>query len=183
MSQDKRLLDAREVDKTIRRIVKDAAALIQSPKDAVLVGIRTHGVTLAQRMHKLFALEYEWDLPMGIVDTTLYRDDLDQREIQPLVRSTQIDFDVTNRLVFLVDDVVLTGRTARCAIDAIIEFGRPQAIRLISLVDRGHRELPIRPDIVGIEVDTRPDQRVHVCFSESDEEDGVWLREPGDMVP
>ncbi|MBN1868093.1 bifunctional pyr operon transcriptional regulator/uracil phosphoribosyltransferase PyrR [Candidatus Sumerlaeota bacterium] len=175
MSESRLLLDAEGIEKTIRRIVEELASFVGKPDGVVVIGIRSHGVTLAERIHKMFALEYEWDLPLGILDTTMYRDDLAQLERQPPIRSTQLDFDVTDRLVVLVDDVISTGRTARCALDAIMDFGRPRAIRLVALVDRGLRELPIQPNITGIAVDTTHEQRVQVCLRESDSEDGVWL--------
>lgn len=182
MTEPTLLLGLEEIDRTIRRMVKEIAQRIPNSEDAVLVGIRTHGVTLARRIHKLLALEYEWDLPLGILDTTLYRDDFSQLDQQPMVRETSINFDVTDKIVILIDDVLYTGRTVRCALDAIMDFGRPRSILLTALVDRGLRELPIQPDVVGVEVDTTPDQAVEVHFSESDGEDGVWIHKEPDTL-
>ena len=182
MTEPTLLLGTEEIERTIRRMVKEIAARIPSAEDTVLVGIRTHGVTLARRIHKLLALEYEWDLPLGILDTTLYRDDFSQLDQQPMVRETNIDFDVTDKIVILIDDVLYTGRTVRCALDAIMDFGRPRSILLVTLVDRGLRELPIQPDVVGVEVETTRDQIIEACFSESEGEDGIWVRKEPDAT-
>jgi len=183
MTEPKLLLGGDEIDRTIKRMVEELHAKVVSPDDTVLVGIRTHGVTLARRMHKLLALEYEWDLPLGILDTTLYRDDILQRDEQPMVRETNIEFDVTDKDVVLIDDVLYTGRTVRCALDAIMDLGRPRCILLVTLVDRGLRELPIQPDVVGVEIETARDQIVEVHFTESEREDGVWVHSSSDSSP
>jgi len=183
MTEPKQLLGAEEIDRTIQRIVKDLAARIVSADDTALVGIRTHGVTLARRIHKMLALEYEWDLPLGVLDTTLYRDDILQRADQPLVRETNIEFDVTDKVVVLIDDVLYTGRTVRCALDAIMDLGRPRSILLVALVDRGMRELPIQADVVGVEIETTRDQIVEVHFAEKEGEDGVWVHTAFESSP
>jgi len=172
------LLDTRDVDLTIRRMVEDLAAGVEEPEHLALIGIRTHGVTLARRMCDVFAEDFHWQVPLGILDITLYRDDLNelsQRGKSPIVRPTRIDFDISDALVVLVDDVLYTGRTIRCALAEIMDYGRPSAIRLGVLVDRGLRELPIQPDVVGVTLDTTPGERVLVRLGEDDEKKGVWI--------
>ncbi|HUT24292.1 MAG TPA: bifunctional pyr operon transcriptional regulator/uracil phosphoribosyltransferase PyrR, partial [Sumerlaeia bacterium] len=176
---------ANALNQTIGKMAEDLAALIASPDRAVLVGVLTHGVGLARRIQDRLAREHGWSVPLGSLDTTLYRDDFHQLDRQPAVRPTRIDFDVTDKIVILCDDVLCTGRTIRCALDEIMDFGRPRAIRLAALVDRGRRELPIQPDVVGIAAETTPEQRVEVRFREGagDEEEGVWIHETGDSSP
>jgi len=190
MTESKHLLDADALGRTIRRMADDLAALIPSPDQAVLVGILTHGVSLARRIQDRLARDHGWHVPLGTLDTTLYRDDFHQLDRQPAVRPTVIDFDVTDKTVILFDDVLYTGRTVRCALDEIMDFGRPRAIRLVALVDRGLRELPIQPDVVGVTAETTPDQKVEVRFREGavdssrrDEEEGVWIHQTGDSSP
>jgi pyrimidine operon attenuation protein/uracil phosphoribosyltransferase len=176
MTQGELRVGPEDIARIIRRMADDLVAHVATPKDAVVVGIRTHGVTLARRLHRLLADERKWDLPLGILDTTIYRDDLSQLGQQPVVRETNIEFDVTDKVVILVDDVLYTGRTARCALDAIMDFGRPRRIVLAALVDRGLRELPIQPDVAGIAIQTTHDEIVEVHFTEGEGEDGVWVR-------
>lgn len=183
LPEPKQLLDKTDIQRIIKRMVEDLAETVQSPDELALIGIRTHGVTIAQRMHRFLALEYEWEVPLGIIDITLYRDDLDQLDPQPIVRPTRIDFDITNRIVVLIDDVLFTGRTVRCALSEIMDFGRPRAIRLATLVDRGLRELPIQPDITGVTIETSADQKIDVRLDEPGEEDGVWIFRPEGPMP
>lgn len=145
------------------------------PARAAIVGIHTHGVTLARRIQAVLQARTGVQLPLGVLDITLYRDDLDSAGPRPLVRSTRIDFNVQGRILLLVDDVLFTGRTVRAAIDEIIDFGRPAAIQLAVLVDRGHRELPIQPDFVGRIVETSRSDRVKVLLREDDGRDEVLL--------
>ena len=141
-------------------------------KDIGLVGIRTRGVILAQRLKECIKqIEQYDDLPVGILDITLYRDDLTMISSHPLVRETQIDFDLTDRKIILVDDVLFTGRTIRAGLDALIDFGRPSEIQLAVLIDRGHRELPIRADYVGKNIPTSIQQDVMVILREVDQKD------------
>jgi pyrimidine operon attenuation protein/uracil phosphoribosyltransferase len=178
MSEPKRILDADGIDRTIRDMASRVAECVAA-KDAVIIGVRTHGVTIAKRLREALAREHGWDVPFGILDITFYRDDLQSRMEQPVAQPTQLDFDVTGRDAILVDDVLFTGRTARCALDEIMDFGRPRTVRLAVLVDRGHRELPIQADFVGLRIDTRNDQIVGVEFRKPDGqgEDAVWVRD------
>ena len=172
---DEQLMNATELKKSLSVMVEALAAMIVNPDETVIIGIRTRGALLAQRIHKILALEHEWNLPVGILDITLYRDDLSQLASHPLVRKTHLDFNVTGKLVLLIDDVIYTGRTIRSAIDEIIDFGRPRAIRLGALVDRGGREYPIQPDYTALTVKANDSQVVKVYLAEIDGEDKVVL--------
>lgn len=133
-----------------------------------LIGIRTRGVILAERLQKAIQSIEGKDVPLGILDITLYRDDITLAGAKPLVRETLIDFDITGKRIVLVDDVFYTGRTVRAALDALTDFGRPAKIELAVLIDRGHRELPIRADYVGKNIPTSKSQTVRVILGESD---------------
>jgi len=137
-------------------------------KGLALIGIRTRGVVLAERLRKAIKDIEGKDVPSGILDITLYRDDLTLVGAKPVVRETLIDFDITDKRIVLVDDVFFTGRTIRAALDALVDFGRPALIQLAVLVDRGHRELPIRVDFVGKNIPTAKFQNVRVFLAESD---------------
>ena len=136
-----------------------------------MIGIRTRGVILAERLQKNIKEIEGCDLPVGILDITLYRDDLTKASTQPVVGETHIDFDLTNKKIVLIDDVLFSGRTIRCALDALIDFGRPSEIQLAVLIDRGHRELPIRADYVGKNIPTSLQQSVQVVLQETDRKD------------
>jgi pyrimidine operon attenuation protein / uracil phosphoribosyltransferase len=148
-------------------------------KDLGLIGIRTRGVTLADRLQKAIKEIEGADVPFGILDITLYRDDLTLVGSKPLVRETLIDFDITDKRIVLVDDVFYTGRTIRAALDALTDFGRPAKIELAVLVDRGHRELPIRADFVGKNIPTSKEQNVRVMLGEADGGDDAVVIEEG----
>jgi pyrimidine operon attenuation protein/uracil phosphoribosyltransferase len=175
MSSPRELMDREEMATVIGRLTEEAAEEIKDPDHAALVGIRTRGVPLARRIHKALAIEREWTLPLGILDITLYRDDLSTLGSQPMVRESHLPFDVNGRTIILVDDVLYTGRTVRSAIDAIIDFGRPKAIRLAVLIDRGLREYPIQPDIFGLRVQTAENEIVQVRFEPIDGADQVFV--------
>jgi pyrimidine operon attenuation protein/uracil phosphoribosyltransferase len=170
-----KLLDAAGLKSRIATMARALAAMVTDPDATAMIGIRTRGALLAQRIHKIFTLEYEWAMPVGILDITLYRDDLSQLGAFPLVRKTHLDFDLTGRLILLIDDVLYTGRTVRSALDEIVDFGRPQAVRLAVLVDRGGREYPIQPDYAALTVQTDPSHVVKVCLNEVDGEEKVLL--------
>jgi pyrimidine operon attenuation protein/uracil phosphoribosyltransferase len=138
-----------------------------------VIGIQNRGGPLAERVAKLIEEIEEVQIPVGLMDITLYRDDVQTKLEQPVVQKTEILFDVVDKVIILVDDVLYTGRTVRAALDQIIDFGRPKRIQLAVLVDRGHRELPIRADYVGKNIPTAQDDRVKVKIEEVDEEDSV----------
>lgn len=175
MPENKLILDTENIDRVTRRLVDDLAALVKTPEQLVLIGIRTHGATLAKRMQTIFAETHKWDVPLGTVDITLYRDDLDRLDSQPIVGPTTLEFDVTDRVVALIDDVIYTGRTTRCALAEIMDYGRPLAIHLVALVDRGLREFPIQPDLVGVSVNTSPEQKIEVHLDEKGQPDQVVM--------
>jgi pyrimidine operon attenuation protein/uracil phosphoribosyltransferase len=148
--------------------------------ELALVGIRTRGVPLARRLAKSIQEISGQDVHCGVLDITLYRDDLSGNTNtvgpQPVIRKTEINFDIDGKLILLVDDVLYTGRTIRAALDALIDFGRPRAIQLVVLIDRGHRELPIKADYVGKNIPTAPTQQVQVHLAEIDGRDEVEVQ-------
>ena len=140
-----------------------------------LVGIRSRGVPLAQRLSEYLRLIEGQDIPVGMLDITLYRDDLSTIAHQPVIKGSQLDFDIEDAVIVLVDDVLFTGRTVRAAIDALMDFGRPRQIQLAVLIDRGHRELPIKADYVGKNVPTSKEEIIKVEFEETDGSDRVCI--------
>ncbi|MCL5271724.1 MAG: bifunctional pyr operon transcriptional regulator/uracil phosphoribosyltransferase PyrR [bacterium] len=177
------LLDAIQLRTKLTEMANAMANLVADPEQAAIIGIRTRGALIAQRIHKIIAVEHEWNLPLGILDITLYRDDLSQLASFPLVRKTQLDFDVTGRTIILIDDVIYTGRTIRSAIDEIIDFGRPRAIRLGVLVDRGGREYPIQPDYAALTVKSASTQVVKVLLKEIDLDERVIVTDSPPTPP
>lgn len=177
------LMNADQIGRTLARMTHEIAEQASDLNDLVLVGIQRRGVELAARLASLLESFYGVCPPTGTVDITFYRDDLDARSgnlalggaAQPVVHSTAIPFDITAKTILLVDDVLYTGRSTRAAIDALFDFGRPAAIRLAVLVDRGHREVPIRPDFVGKNVPTSRSERVKVYLLETDGVDEVAI--------
>ena len=169
----RRIMTAEEIRRAVIRISHEIVEKQAGTEGLVLVGIQRRGVPIAHRIGASI-LEHEGaSLPVGALDITFYRDDLSMLAQQPVVKGTDLPFDVTGTTVVLVDDVLYTGRTIRAAMDALMEFGRPQAIRLAVLVDRGHRELPIRADHVGKNVPTSREELVRVRIEEIDAEDAV----------
>jgi pyrimidine operon attenuation protein / uracil phosphoribosyltransferase len=172
------VMDADRMARALTRIAHEILERNRGTNDLALVGIRTRGVPLARRIaHSLKDINRA-DVPTGALDITLYRDDLMRHAVgpQPLVRKTEIPFSIDDKRILLVDDVLYTGRTIRSALDALIDFGRPRSIQLIVLVDRGHRELPIKADYVGKNLPTAPKQSVQVRLQEIDGEDEVLLQ-------
>jgi pyrimidine operon attenuation protein/uracil phosphoribosyltransferase len=175
------LLDADAIRRTLSRIAHEVIERNDELADVALVGIHTRGVPLAHRLRRLIAERSGVEVALGAVDITFYRDDVHirggeaPRHPQPLVRATQLDFPLEGRTVILVDDVLYTGRTIRAAIDALFDYGRPARVQLAALADRGHRELPIRPDYVGKNLPTSRGERVQVELVEVDEVDRVLL--------
>lgn len=170
-----RLLDARQMRTTLERMAREIAATAPRARAVAVVGIRRRGEVLARRLLPLLAQAGVRPEHYGALDITLYRDDLTTIGPNAVVRKTEIDFDLTDTWVVLVDDVLYTGRSARAALDALIDLGRPTAIRLAVLVDRGRRELPIQPDFVGLAIRSEADNNVLVRLEEVDGVDGVEL--------
>ena len=173
------VLDEAALDRALTRIAHEILEKNDGAKDLAFVGLRTRGVTLAQRLSAKIARIDGTTLPVGTLDITLYRDDLDLRGA-PVIRGTDIPFSIKNKTVVLVDDVLFTGRTIRAALDALIDLGRPRMIQLATLIDRGHRELPIRPDFIGKNLPTSKKESVAVRLKEHDGEDRVVIEEPED---
>jgi pyrimidine operon attenuation protein / uracil phosphoribosyltransferase len=175
------LLDAEAIDRTLSRIAHEIIERNPDLDEIALVGIHTRGVPLAHRLRRLIEERTGVEVDVGIVDITFYRDDVGIRggeaplHAQPLVRATQLDFPLQGRTCILVDDVLYTGRTIRAAVEALFHYGRPARVQLAVLADRGHRELPIRPDYVGKNLPTSREQRVQVQLLEVDEVDRVLL--------
>lgn len=174
------ILDREGVRRSLTRIAHEIIEHNRGINNLVLVGIRRRGVPLAERLAKLIKGIEGRQVPVGILDITLYRDDLSTLAYQPLVRSTEIPFPISGKMVVLVDDVIYTGRTIRAALDALIDLGRPKLIQLAVLVDRGHRELPIRADYVGKNVPTSRKEEVSVRLQEIDGEERVVILELAD---
>ena len=165
-----------------RTLVRIAHEIVEKNPDGnvALVGIHRRGAVLAQRLHALTSELLEPVVPLGFVDISFYRDDLAIRPSAPIVHATQLDFPVDARTIVIVDDVLYTGRTVRAAIDEIFDYGRPARVQLATLVDRGHRELPIRPDYVGKNIPTSQEQRVNVRVDEVDGYDEVTIGPAGE---
>ncbi len=169
------LMDAQEMSRALTRISHEILERNKGTQDLALVGIRTGGVFLAKRIGDRIHQIEPGDVPIGELDTTLYRDDLSLRKDQPEIRKTLIDFNVTDRKIVLVDDVLFTGRTIRAALDGLMDLGRPAEIQLAVLVDRGHRQLPIRANYVGKSVPTGKDEQVAVFLKEIGQTDRVAI--------
>jgi pyrimidine operon attenuation protein / uracil phosphoribosyltransferase len=172
MKADKgsRVMDKEGTKRILRRVSHEIVEKNQGIENLAVIGIRSRGAVLAERIADNLAKIEGKQVPVGALDITLYRDDLTEVAQQPVVHSTEIDFDITGMKIVLVDDVLFTGRTVRCALDELIDFGRPAVIQLAVLVDRGHRELPIRPDYVGKNLPTGRKESIEVRVME---EDGV----------
>jgi pyrimidine operon attenuation protein/uracil phosphoribosyltransferase len=171
----KQVLDAASVGKTLDRLADELADEFSPETETVLIGIRSRGVPLAHRLASRLSTRTNKIVPVGTLDITLYRDDLHHRRRWPVVRGTQVPFGLDDRRVILVDDVLFTGRTIIAAMAALGDLGRPAALRLAVLVDRGHREYPVQPDYVGLTLDTAPGDRVNVRLNELDEDDEVVI--------
>ena len=174
-SSPKKLMDAEQVAAAVERLNLTVAANLPPDGHIAVVGIRTRGETLAGRLIDRLQSETHRELDHGVLDITFYRDDLSRRRGLPLVRATEIDFDLDDAWVLLVDDVLETGRSIRAAMDALHDFGRPRTIRLAVLIDRGGRELPIAADFVGHRLLVETDQRVQLRLKENDGEEGVYI--------
>jgi pyrimidine operon attenuation protein/uracil phosphoribosyltransferase len=173
------VLDADRISRTLTRIAHEILERNRGIDELAFVGIRTRGVPIARRLAQTIRDINQHDIPTGVLDITLYRDDLMRHTVgpQPVIRRTEIPFSIDDKRILLVDDVLFTGRTIRAALDALIDFGRPQSIQLVVLVDRGHRELPIKADYVGKNLPTSAAQSVQVHLAEIDGRDEVEIRE------
>ncbi len=171
-----------EMRRTLVRISHEIAERNPGPEGLALVGIHTRGALLAQRLHALVGEQSGSEVPLGDIDISFYRDDVGGRnpDAQPQVHASHLDFDLSGRTVVLIDDVLFTGRTVRAAIDALFDYGRPPRVQLAVLCDRGHRELPIRPDYVGKNLPTAREERVNVRLEESDGVDEVTISGNGE---
>ena len=177
MKEKAQLMDDKAITRAITRISHEIIEKNKGIENVVLVGIKTRGVPIANRISKkIESIEGEL-VNTGEVDITLYRDDLKKIDVDPVINGSNIDFDINDKVVILVDDVLYTGRTVRSALDAIMDIGRPKSIQLAVLVDRGHRELPVRADYVGKNVPTSRHEIISVMLSETDEQDSVTIKE------
>ncbi len=170
-----RLMDGPGIDRVLSRMSREIIESLHGTDSFALVGIRTRGVPLARRLGEEILASEKVRVPVGLLDITLYRDDLTTVSSSPVLKRTEINFPVEGKTIVLCDDVLFTGRTVRAAIDAILDFGRPDRILLAVLVDRGRRELPIEAQFVGKKISTSSSEIVSVTFRETDGEDDVWL--------
>ncbi len=175
MNDEKVVLDGADMRRTLVRIAHEIVEKQIEPQELAIVGIHRRGAILARRLRTLLDEQLGIEVPLGDVDISFYRDDLSRRADAPVVNASHLDFDVDGRTVVIVDDVLYTGRTVRAAIEAIFDYGRPGRIQLAVLADRGHRELPIRPDYVGKNLPTSRDERVNVRVQELDGDDQVTI--------
>jgi pyrimidine operon attenuation protein / uracil phosphoribosyltransferase len=180
---EKVVLEHDDLRRTLRRIAHEIAEKNPESDELAVVGIHTRGAVLARRLHVFLGELTGAELPIGDLDISFYRDDVGAKSpaSQPVVHASHIDFDLNDRTVVLVDDVLFTGRTVRAAIEALFDYGRPRRVQLAVLCDRGHRELPIRPDYVGKNLPTAREERVNVSLEESDGVDRVTISETGDV--
>ncbi|NLM04214.1 MAG: bifunctional pyr operon transcriptional regulator/uracil phosphoribosyltransferase PyrR [Clostridiales bacterium] len=168
MKKQVKLMDENAINRAITRIAHEILEKNKGAKDIILIGIKTRGIPLANRLAQRIKEIENTEIKVGFVDITLYRDDLSKESLDPVIHGSKIDYNIDDKIVILVDDVLFTGRTVRAALDALVDIGRPRAIQLAILVDRGHRELPIRADYVGKNVPTSREEIVKVQLEETD---------------
>ncbi len=176
-----KVMDSRKIKRAIHRMTTEIIERNRNLKNVVIVGIRTRGIYLGKRISSLIKELEKIDIPVGVLDITLYRDDFSEPETQNMVKKTEIKFSIEKKDVLLVDDVLFTGRTIRAAMDSLIDQGRPKTIQLLVLIDRGHRELPIRADYVGKFLPTSKRELVQVKLKEIDSNDEALITEPAGM--
>jgi pyrimidine operon attenuation protein / uracil phosphoribosyltransferase len=175
---EKVVLQHDDLRRTLRRIAHEIAEKNPEPARLAVIGIHTRGAVLARRLHTFLGELTGTELPIGDIDISFYRDDVGAKApAAPVVHASHIDFDLAGRTIVLVDDVLFTGRTVRAAIEALFDYGRPERVQLAVLCDRGHRELPFRPDYVGKNLPTAPEERVNVRLEETDGVDEVTISE------
>jgi len=177
MADPKVVLDGEDMRRALVRVAHEIVENGGDPSQLALVGIHRRGAVLAARLQRLLAQLHDVEVPLGDLDISFYRDDVAIRAGAPVVHATHLDFDVDGRTVVVVDDVLFTGRTVRAAIEALFDYGRPARVQLAVLADRGHRELPLRPDYVGKNLPTARSERVYVAVAELDGEDSVTIAE------
>lgn len=177
MPDPKVVLDGATMRRALTRIAHEIVENAGDPEQLALVGIHSRGAILAARLRELLAELHDIDVPLGDLDIAFYRDDVTLRGGAPVVHATHLDFDIDGRTIVVVDDVLFTGRTVRAAIEALFDYGRPRRVQLAVLADRGHRELPFRPDYVGKNLPTARSERVYVRVTELDGEDCVTIEE------
>lgn len=172
------LLNAKQIEQLLKKLTTSIVADIPDNVEIAVIGIRSRGEIIAQRLARLLSDKTGIEIPRGTLDITLYRDDLNSPKgtHQPNVRTTEIGFNIDDKIIILVDDVLHTGRSARAAMDALIDIGRPKAVRLAVLVERTGREFPIQADYAGLKTRPKPDQRVHVLLMESDNKEQVIVQ-------
>ncbi|HNV92965.1 MAG TPA: bifunctional pyr operon transcriptional regulator/uracil phosphoribosyltransferase PyrR, partial [Candidatus Cloacimonas sp.] len=175
MQVKSQIMDKDQMERSLQRMAHEIIEQNRGLEKIRLVGIRSRGVPLAERLSSYLKLITNQEIPVGILDITLYRDDLSTISHQPIIKGSAIDFDIEDSIIVLVDDVLYTGRTVRAAIDALMDFGRPKQIQLAVLIDRGHRELPIKADYVGKNVPTSKEEIIKVALEEIDGEDSVQI--------
>ena len=176
-----RVMDTPKMKRALQRITTEIIERNRDLSQVVIVGIRTRGVFIANRIKKMIKSMEKTDIPVGILDITLYRDDFSELEPQHVIKKTEINFAIADKDIVLVDDVIFTGRTIRAAMDSLFDLGRPSSIQLLSFIDRGHRELPIRADYVGKFLPTSRREKVHVRLKEIDKIDEVLITEPAEI--
>ncbi len=172
------VMQAEDIERSLQRMAEEIVEKSLDPAGLALVGIHTGGVHLARRLERIMREKFQLDLPVGALDINLYRDDWTRLHTQPVVKASEIPFIIDDREVVLIDDVLYTGRTIRAALDALVDFGRPKRVQLCVLVDRGHRELPICGQFIGVQVETLVDEMVNVLLTEKDEVDQVVVESP-----
>ncbi len=172
-------MSAEELDETYKQFARQFLKPFDSPESIAIVGMQTRGVQMGRRIKKKIKEDSGHEIDFGLLDTTFYRDDFRRKLKMPKVQVTKIPFDLYDRNIILVDDVLFTGRTVRSALDALMSYGRPRSIKFCCMVDRGRRELPIAPDFTGIEIQTKANEEVRVKVKELDGEDAVYKVEMG----
>lgn len=175
MKTKSKIMDVKAIERSMRRIALEIVEYNKSMENVYLVGIKSRGVPMADRLSKYLREIENLNVKTGIIDISLYRDDLSKVAENPIHNGTHIDFDVENAKIILIDDVLYTGRTVRAAIDAVLDIGRPKEIQLCVLIDRGHKELPIHADYIGRHVPTSSEEIIKVSFMETDNEENVKI--------